>query len=172
MDRTRDKSKRSASLSATATTRARETVGVPLLPATTEGGVDTEGRGLSFSRDLGSFAARQLEAVWIGRGTSRSAALPLRAQRNPSSAPALIDSGLDGSGRVAARAEEAQGTPAQNHTSPSVLVYEDRPRLSERSTYKTVRTRCWSWLSGESPKTLFSASFPALQCTHIEKCPC
>ena len=42
----------------------------------------------------------------------------------------MIDSGLDGSteflsGRGAARAEDAQGTPTQSHISPSLLVYED-----------------------------------------------
>jgi len=29
------------------------------------------------------------------------------------------------SGRGAARAEDAQGTPTQSHISPSILVYED-----------------------------------------------
>ena len=29
-------------------------------------------------------------------------------------------------GRGAARAEDAQGTPTQSHTSPSILVYEDK----------------------------------------------
>ena len=36
----------------------------------------------------------------------------------------LIDLGLV-SGRGAARAEDAQGTPTQSHISPSILVYED-----------------------------------------------
>jgi len=30
------------------------------------------------------------------------------------------------SGRGAARAEDAQGTPTQSHTSPSILVYEEK----------------------------------------------
>ena len=37
-------------------------------------------------------------------------------------APGVIDSGL---GRVAAKVEDAQGTPTQSHTSPSILLYED-----------------------------------------------
>jgi len=41
----------------------------------------------------------------------------------------VIDAGLVGStdlsGRGAARAEDAQGTPTQSHISPSILVYED-----------------------------------------------
>ena len=42
----------------------------------------------------------------------------------------VIDSGLVGSkdffsGRGTTRAEDAQGTPAQSHISPSILVYED-----------------------------------------------
>jgi len=37
----------------------------------------------------------------------------------------MIDSG---SGRGAARAKDAQGTPTQSHISPSILVYEDEPR--------------------------------------------
>ena len=41
----------------------------------------------------------------------------------------MINSGLVGStdfsGRCAARAEDAQGTPTQSHISPSILVYED-----------------------------------------------
>jgi len=40
----------------------------------------------------------------------------------------LIDSGY--SGRGAARAEDAQGTPTQSHTSPSILVYEDQHFIS------------------------------------------
>ena len=32
------------------------------------------------------------------------------------------------SGRGAARAEDAQGTPSQSHISPSTLVYEDKSR--------------------------------------------
>ena len=31
------------------------------------------------------------------------------------------------SGRGAARAEDAQGTPTQSHISPSILVYEEKP---------------------------------------------
>jgi len=41
----------------------------------------------------------------------------------------VIDAGLVGStdgGRDATRAEDAQGTPAQSHISPSILVYEDK----------------------------------------------
>jgi len=38
----------------------------------------------------------------------------------------MIDSGLVGRGT--ARAEDAQGTPTQSHISPSILVYEDKPR--------------------------------------------
>ena len=34
-------------------------------------------------------------------------------------------------GRSAARAEDAQGTPAQSHVSPSRLVYEEEPDASE-----------------------------------------
>ena len=45
----------------------------------------------------------------------------------------MIDSGLVGStdfsGRGAARAEDAQGTPTQNHVSPSILVYEEKTRV-------------------------------------------
>ena len=38
----------------------------------------------------------------------------------------VIDSGLVGTtGRGAARAEYAHGTPTQSHISPSILVYED-----------------------------------------------
>jgi len=49
----------------------------------------------------------------------------------------MLDSGLDGStdfGRGAARAEDAQGTPTQSHTSPSILVYE--ANLVEMSVYE------------------------------------
>ena len=35
----------------------------------------------------------------------------------------------DLSGRGAARAEDAQGTPTQSHISPSILVYEDTIRV-------------------------------------------
>jgi len=42
----------------------------------------------------------------------------------------MTDSGLvdssDLSGRGVAKAEDAQGTPTQSHTSPSILVYEDK----------------------------------------------
>ena len=43
----------------------------------------------------------------------------------------LIDSGLVGAtdGRGATRAEDAQGTPTQSHTSPSIQVYEHKPLL-------------------------------------------
>ena len=41
----------------------------------------------------------------------------------------MIDSGLEGSGRGAARAEDAQGTPTQSHVSPSILVYFTTLRL-------------------------------------------
>ena len=40
----------------------------------------------------------------------------------------LIDSGLVVARRDAARAEGAQGIPTQSHTSPSILVYEDKWR--------------------------------------------
>jgi len=40
----------------------------------------------------------------------------------------VIDSGLVGSERGAARAEDAQGTPTQSQVSPSILVYEDKGR--------------------------------------------
>ena len=36
------------------------------------------------------------------------------------------------SGRGAARAEDAQGTPTQSHISPSVLVYEEKRRVTLR----------------------------------------
>ena len=38
---------------------------------------------------------------------------------------AVPGSGLIDSGRGAASAEDAQGTPTQTHISPSILVYED-----------------------------------------------
>jgi len=44
----------------------------------------------------------------------------------------MIDSGLFGllswypAGRVATRADDAQGSPTQSHISPSILVYEDK----------------------------------------------
>ena len=46
----------------------------------------------------------------------------------------MIDPGLVGptdfhSGRGAARAEDAQGTPTQIHISPSILVYEDERKV-------------------------------------------
>jgi len=37
----------------------------------------------------------------------------------------LVASTDDLSGRGTVRAEDAQGTPTQSHTSPSILVYED-----------------------------------------------
>jgi len=49
----------------------------------------------------------------------------------------VIDSGLVGSsGRGAARAEDAQGTPTQSHTSPSILVYEDDNSNNEQGDYE------------------------------------
>jgi hypothetical protein len=38
----------------------------------------------------------------------------------------VIDSGLAFSERGAAKAEDAQGTPTQSHTSLSILVYEEK----------------------------------------------
>ena len=46
----------------------------------------------------------------------------------------VIDSGLVGStdyGRGTTRADDAQGTPTENHTSPSIQVYEDSSRLTD-----------------------------------------
>jgi hypothetical protein len=53
---------------------------------------------------------------------------------------AMIDSGLVGFtdfhslGRGTARAEDAQGTPTQSHTSPSKMVYEDKPQNQKPHT--------------------------------------
>ena len=44
---------------------------------------------------------------------------------------------LNLSGRGAARAEDAQGTPIQSHISPSILVYEDNEE-GERVWYHNV----------------------------------
>ena len=50
-------------------------------------------------------------------------------------------------GRGAARAEDAQGTPTQSHMSPSILVYEYKLNSSrEGSTAQTVRVSCAFWL--------------------------
>ena len=60
----------------------------------------------------------------------------------------MIDSGF--SGRGTARVEDAQGTPTQSHTSPSILVYEDEEfvkygkvdiRLSEKGDSKSHGAR-------------------------------
>ena len=55
----------------------------------------------------------------------------------------LIDAGLVGSisGRGAARAKDAEGTPTQSHISPSILVYE------EKNTAKPLGIRSTSSLS-------------------------
>ena len=63
----------------------------------------------------------------------------------------------DISGRGAARAEDAQGTPTQSHISPSILVYEDKhPSTLER---KAALADC-------CPVDTLSGRFP-LQ----ERCP-
>ena len=62
----------------------------------------------------------------------------------------VIDSGLVGSGRGTARAENAQGTPTQSHISPSVLVHEEqpldrrhaRPQDPNGSWHEWARSRC------------------------------
>jgi len=70
-------------------------------------------------------------------------------------------------GRSTTRAEDAQGTPTQSHTSPSILVYEEsrkdewppsrrrksrnRPMSSEFGSDKTAKARFWPWLSGTRP---------------------
>ena len=54
----------------------------------------------------------------------------------------LIDSGLAGlCGRGTTRAEDAPGTPAQSHISPSIIVCEDN-QLLELSTLGVVHFRC------------------------------
>ena len=45
------------------------------------------------------------------------------------------------SGRGAARAEDAQGTPTQSHISPSKLVYEDNHIVLRQSGVDFGRTR-------------------------------
>ena len=47
------------------------------------------------------------------------------------------------SGRGAARAEDAQGTPTQSHISPSILVYEDN-RPCSWSLKLDVDSEIWS----------------------------
>ena len=63
----------------------------------------------------------------------------------------MIDSGtiylLDISGRGAARAEDAQGTPTQSHISPGILVYEDK---HVRADTLVSWAACWSALRVES----------------------
>jgi len=49
----------------------------------------------------------------------------------------MIDSGLVGSGRGAARAEDAQGTPTPSQTSPRILVYEEKK--TSRQPERAVR---------------------------------
>ena len=56
-----------------------------------------------------------------------------------------MDSGLDGStdyGMGFTRAEDAQGTPTQSHTSPSILVYAEKPALFY--TRKRYQFLAWS----------------------------
>ena len=48
---------------------------------------------------------------------------------------AMIDSGLVGT----AKAGDAQGTPNQSHTSPSILVHEEHPPLSIRHCLPQVQ---------------------------------
>ena len=67
----------------------------------------------------------------------------------------MIDSGLVGSGRGAARAEDAQGTPTQSHVSPSILGYGvDRDlggsvvvhvavRVPHLGIEDALRVECW-----------------------------
>ena len=58
------------------------------------------------------------------------------------------------SGRGTTRAEDAQGTPTQSHTSPSILVYEDEcieaPRESEINlqTPRSSETNPYEEISG------------------------
>ena len=42
-----------------------------------------------------------------------------------------FDGLMVGTGRGTARAEDAQGTPTQGHTSPSILVDEDGPQVDD-----------------------------------------
>ena len=53
----------------------------------------------------------------------------------------VIDSGLVGSGRGTARAEDAQGTSTQSHTSPSILVNEGNTRSTRRTQCRPQRGR-------------------------------
>jgi len=63
----------------------------------------------------------------------------------------LIGSGLVGStdlhssGRGAARAEDAQGTPTQSHISPSILVYEDYGFKSSGSGFRVQGSGFGVW---------------------------
>ena len=44
----------------------------------------------------------------------------------------VLDSGLVGSGKDAARAKDAEGTPSQSHISPSILVYKEKCGVAVR----------------------------------------
>ena len=64
---------------------------------------------------------------------------------------------VDLSGKGAARAEDAQGTPTQSHITPSILVYEDK-------TWQGVpfSRMCWD-CSGGRPFTRFKTFTPTLK---------
>jgi len=50
---------------------------------------------------------------------------------------------INGFGRVAARAEDAQGTPTQSHISPSILSYEDKTSQGVPSWLETlIQSNC------------------------------
>ena len=51
----------------------------------------------------------------------------------------MIDSGSIGSGRDAARAEVARGTPTQSHVSPSMLVCEDKSASNPHHVYSYTK---------------------------------
>ena len=65
------------------------------------------------------FAIDRLHTVWDSRLTRRG-----------------TTHSRDLSGRGAARAEDAQGTPTQSHISPTILVYKDNWRLGPFETRK------------------------------------
>jgi len=60
------------------------------------------------------------------------------------------------SGRGAARAEDAQGTPTQSHISPSILVYEENNQIS--NCFETTARASWRSAppSGTRLRALFS----------------
>ena len=75
------------------------------------------------------------------------------------------------SGRGAARAEDAPGTPTQSHISPSVLVYEDKLSAShlQHSTFRRSHCNFHS-----APCTLLRGGVQPCACGEIPLClaPC